>query len=263
MNQNNPFMGQHDTVRRGKPLLTGKHHAPAVTSRIGNTGTRISITAGLILLILLFNGCALKKHCQNQEQPAAFSANPINIYPEKFKMIQRCVLTAGGRQLSFDAYLSVDAQRGEIKCVAQSIMGGTLFKYISTMNRDNNREKDTKQNTRKVQILHKTPHFKEKWITDCAARDAAIFFLPKIKPNTRGAGITVVGGDVFQEKHTMDDRGRLIHYRITGNGTATKEAYFSYEKSFTHKGNPIPHKITLADHSMPYRLRITLVKFIW
>ena len=122
-----------------------------------------------IMIILPGYGCISKsgiRPCAFNDLQSAndFSANPENIYPEQFKMIQRCILNAGNRRISFDGYLSVKGKKGEIKCIAQNSLGGTLFKYILNKGKSgNNHEKENGKNEwQKINVLHKLPSIKKK-----------------------------------------------------------------------------------------------------
>ena len=243
----------------------------------------------IIAIIITGYGCAPKsgmRPCSfNDLQSAShFSANPENIYPEQFKMIQRCILNAGNRRISFDGYLSVDGKKGEIRCVAQNSLGGTLFKYILNKGGSgNDHEKENGKNEwQKITVLHKLPSIKKKWITQGAAKDAAILFLPPKfsqgfhynihddSPPPQSNDESLLKNNLLrrlsyksvQENYLMDDRARLAEYRITREKKILYEAFFSYDDKFMHNKKSIPHVITIIDHSMHYKLKITLVKFI-
>ncbi len=309
-----------------------------------------SLVINIIIAIMITGyGCAptsgMRPFSFNDLQSAShFSANPENIYPEQFKMIQRCILNAGNRRISFNGYLSVDGKKGEIRCVAQNSLGGTLFKYILNKGGSgNDREKENGKNEwQKINVLHKLPSIKKKWITQGAAKDAAILFLPpkfsqgfhynihddspppqsndeslwknnllrrlsykpawpehifypattkteslwknnllrrlsykpawpehifypattNIESPLKNNLLRRLSYKSVQENYLMDDRARLAEYRIIREKKILYEAFFSYDDKFMHNKKSIPHVITIIDHSMHYKLKITLVKFI-
>jgi hypothetical protein len=198
-----------------------------------------------IFILLLLTVASLGGCCpgpvplESPPPPALFLDHTA--YPETFRTIHRCTLSIGSRTFVFNGYLKVDRALNTIKCVAQTDMGATMFKYVY---QDGN-----------LNILYCTPGFKPDWIKKYALRDATLVCLPRSSTRlSRGAR---------QESLLTDTR--LTRYRIRKHDTEIYTATFTYFKDDLQDGCPgdlaIPKTITIIDKSLDYRLDIRVVDF--
>jgi len=189
----------------------------------------IIVLVGFILVTLC--GCALHPESK-KPYPTALFLYPIN-YPEKFKTIHRCTLVIKGRSMVFNGYLMVDRLKNTIKCVAQTDMGATLFKYIY-------------QNGN-FTISYCAPGFKPDWIKNNVLRDTTLLYL--------FCSSASLSQETTQE--SIHDNGRLRKYLIKRNGKEIYTADFSYpEKTFE------PNTITIKDKTLNYSLFIRVMDLI-
>lgn len=154
------------------------------------------------------------------------------IYPERFKTIHRCTLSIKGRTLVFNGYLKVDRVLNTIKCVAQTDMGATLFKYIY-------RAGD-------LTISYASPGFKPEWIEQFALRDATLVCLAR-------SSATLSRGTV--QERILNHAG-LARYLVRRGDTEIYTVTFTYSKAV---GPGIPDTITIIDKSLDYRLEIRVM----
>ncbi len=197
----------------------------------------------LILLILtvasLGGCCARPVPLESPSPPALFLDHTA--YPETFRTIHRCTLSIGSRTFVFNGYLKVDRALNTIKCVAQSDMGATVFKYVYRAGNLN--------------ILYCTPGFKPDWIKKYALRDASLVCLPRSSAR--------LPRETRQESILTDTR--LTRYRICKHDTEIYTATFTYSKGDRQEGChgdfAIPKTITIIDKSLDYRLDIRVVDF--
>jgi len=194
----------------------------------------------VILLIFVLAGlCA----CAPRSVPLNFSSVPAmfldqRIYPEKFEVIHRCTLSIAGRTMVFNGYLKVDSPLNTIRCVAQTDMGATLFKYS--------------YQDGKLVVSYCSPGFKPDWVKNFALRDATLIYLPC-------SSATLPLGNT-QERIVTD--ARLTRYRIRKGDVEVYTAMFSY--SDPQQGvhlfeGAIPTTITIIDKTLHYRLDIRVV----
>ncbi len=156
------------------------------------------------------------------------------VYPETFKTIHRCTLSIKGRTMVFNGYLKVDRGLNTIKCVAQTDMGATLFKYIY-------RDGD-------LTISYAGPGLKPDWIEQFALRDATLVFLARSS--------ATLSRRTVQER--ILNNGRLTRYLVRRGDTEIYTATFTYSKA---GGSGIPDTITIIDKSLDYRLEIRVMDF--
>lgn len=199
----------------------------------------ILVLATFILVTLC--GCSLTES-QKPYPPAApvvsLFLHPVN-YPEKFKMIHRCTLVIKGRSMVFNGYILVDRLQNTIKCVAQTDMGATLFKYIY---KDGN-----------LTISYCSPGLKPDWIENYVLRDTTLLYLFR-------SSATLSQGTTQESIH---NNSRLIGYLIQKNGKEIYRADFTYsEKTFEKFSEKlIPDTITIKDKTLNYSLFIRVMEF--
>jgi hypothetical protein len=198
------------------------------------------------ILILLFLTVASLSGCCPRPVPLESSPSPAlfldhTAYPDSFRIIHRCTLSIGSRTFIFNGYLKVNRVLNTIKCVAQTDMGATLFKYVY---QDGN-----------LTILYCTPGFKPDWIKKFALRDATLVCLPRSSARlSRGT----------TQESVLNDT-RLTRYLIRKGDTEIYTATFTYfngDRQGGCSGDPaIPKTITIIDKSLDYRLDIRVVDF--
>jgi len=197
----------------------------------------IVVLAAFILVSLC--GCSLTE----SQKPSPLSPpviflflDPVN-YPEKFKMIHRCTLVIKGRSMVFNGYILVDRLQNTIKCVAQTDMGATLFKYVY---RDGN-----------LTISYCSPGLKPDWIENYVLRDATLLYLVR-------SSATLSRGTTQESIH---DNSRLIGYLIKKNGKEIYRADFSYPEKNFQKRFDKPNTITITDKALNYSIFIRVMEF--
>ncbi|HUT25857.1 MAG TPA: hypothetical protein VM492_16090 [Sumerlaeia bacterium] len=175
----------------------------------------------------------------------------LETYPHTFKMVQRIVLTARGRQYDFIGYLLL--HRGEgFRALAAGDMGGKLFEFAA--------------HGKNRRILLKPKHMPSRPLLDGVFGDIRHLFDPEVGSDAQWirtdegdmALVQRPGAGVREYAFDAETRN-LVRSREMRDGRVIREATHERYRLFPGWDRPLPSRILLKNRRWRYELEIHLL----
>ena len=212
------------------------------------------------VLSFLVSGCAPLQppadQPKYQDKREEMAQTIERLYPEKFKVFHRVVLTLFKKDYVLQGYLSVDRSNRELKLLAQNDLGGTVFSvhYI----------KDVTQ-----VIESHLKSIKSQWLEKTLLRDLITIYLPEPFAEDSRVFSSESGRDVIAQKKGKVRQEMIFKphdgpfpYRFTGvKHYINQECVYAAEFDYEGKQHFHPRFIQISDAKMHYQLKIKIRYF--
>lgn len=205
--------------------------------------------------LLLLGGCAslpVEKEAQQPRPTPLKEALPQSVYPEKFTMNQRIILTINGKEYDFIGFLAVDDSSG-FRAMTFGEMGGKVFDLAFKNNM--------------AEIIKKPENMPLRPIVEGVIGDIRhLFFQPAFKEalqlkDEEDKSFFIILRDTTEQTEYHYSAGReLFHSKHVSENRIIREASYSDYKKFPGWNKAVPSRISLVNHQWNYSLDITLVK---
>ena len=176
------------------------------------------------------------------------------MYPQHFRSVHRVILSARGRQFDLNGYVLV-SRPSEVRFIASGDLGGTAFELLRNADGE-------------VTLLRNSAGLRRSWLTDGAARDAALIYLTTPAPESKlvrydgnSLGLIEEHPDGTVEEFRFDASGRrLTGYDRWERAKRIYKAEFFYEGSSPRWRGSAPSVIKITNHRLNYRLMIRVLE---
>lgn len=207
---------------------------------------------------LLWSGCRSVPYEPGQPLVDAALAEELREqvarqYPLSFRTVHRGLLEAKGRQFLLDGYLLI-RQPENFRLVAKGDMGGTAFELA-------------KSPGEAVRIVQNPLGLRPVWLTKGAAHDVEVLYFKSPgsrarltrRPEGTLALVQELPGGSQEEFLFQQDTHRLTGYMLASGKKCRYRVDFYYG-SLATKGPESLRTIIIANHSIRYRLTLTVLE---
>jgi len=217
-----------------------------------NKGTSLLL---LFCYLLLSAGCAT---VATEKQPPSAEMTPLkeelpkSVYPEKFTMNQRIILTIKEKEYDFIGYLMVDRSSG-FRAMTFGEMGGKVFDLGFTDGM--------------AEIFKKPEDMPLRPIVEGVIGDIRhLYFQPdfheafQIKSEEGKSFFIILRNTTEQSEYHYSTDSELYHSKHVSNNRIIREASHLDYEVFPGWDMPVPSRIRVVNHRWNYSLDVTLMK---